>query len=401
MRAYGACAPRTRNRSLSRRLLAVTAVLIVTAGLCVPAASASRFLQHGIFDDAQILYGNPDKTFPMLATLKTKLVRVNLVWGGSNGVAKRRPANPTDPNDRAYDWSAYDRTVNYAAQYGMKVVFSIIGTPPWANSAAGVNVAPRNMLDLRNFATAAARRYGGRFRAPDGRGLPAVRHWLAWNEPNNPAFLRPQYKRLGGKWVVQSAVDYAKMCNAIYRGISVTTLGASKVACGVTGPRGNNNPNSSRPALSPLAFLRAMKKAGATRFDAYAHHPYYGRPSETPSTPPPPGIHGNDATAVTLGNLNLLIREVTRLYGNKRIWITEYGYQTNPPDRVFGVTPARQAQFLTQAFAIARRHPRIDMLLWFLLRDETRVLVREGWQSGLLSSDGRKKPSFAAFQRLR
>ena len=181
---------------MSRRLLAVSAVFIVTAGLCVPAASASRFLQHGIFDDAQILYGNPDKTFPMLATLKTKLVRVNLVWGGTNGVAKRRPANPTNPNDRAYDWSAYDRTVNYAAQYGMKVVFSIIGTPPWANSAAGVNVAPRNMRDLQHFATAAARRYGGRFRAPDGRGLPAVRHWIAWNEPNNPAFLRPQYKRV-------------------------------------------------------------------------------------------------------------------------------------------------------------------------------------------------------------
>ena len=386
---------------MSRRLLAVSAVFIVTAGLCVPAASASRFLQHGIFDDAQILYGNPDKTFPMLATLKTKLVRVNLVWGGSNGVAKRRPANPTNPNDRAYDWSAYDRTVNYAAQYGMKVVFSIIGTPPWANSAAGVNVAPRNMRDLQHFATAAARRYGGRFRAPDGRGLPAVRHWIAWNEPNNPAFLRPQYKRVAGKWVVQSAVDYAKMCNAIYRGISVTTLGASKVACGVTGPRGNNNPNSSRPALSPLAFLRAMKKAGATRFDAYAHHPYYGTPRETPSTPPPPGIHGNDATAITLGNMSLLIREVTRLYGNKRIWITEYGYQTNPPDRIFGVTPARQAQYLTQAYGIAKRSPRIDMLLWFLLRDETRVLVREGWQSGLLYSGGRRKPSFVAFQRLR
>ena len=87
-----------------------------------------------------------------------------------------------------------------------------------------------------------------------------------------------------------------------------------------------------------------MKKAGAKGFDAYAHHPYYGAPRETPSTPPPPGIHGNAATAITLGNFNLLVNEVTRLYGNKRIWITEYGYQTNPPDRVFGVSWANQAQ---------------------------------------------------------
>ena len=374
--------------------------MAAAALLAVPSASASRFLQHGIFDDAQILYGNPDQTFPVLKQLRTKLIRVNLVWGGANGVAKRRPANPANPNDRAYDWSAYDRTVNYAAQYGIKVVFSIIGTPPWANGAAGVNVAPRSALDLQRFATAAARRYGGQFAAPDGRLLPPVRHWLAWNEPNNPAFLRPQYRKVGGRYVAQSPIDYAKICNAIYRGVSVTTLGASKVACGVTGPRGNNEPTSARPALSPLAFLRGMKKAGAARFDAYAHHPYYGSPQETPASPPPPGKRGVAPTAVTLGNIGVLIKEVTRLYGNKRIWVTEYGYQTNPPDPIFGVSPALQARYLTQAYGIMKKHPRIDMMLWFLLRDERRARLQEGWQSGLVTETGARKPAFAAFQRL-
>ena len=91
---------------------------------------------------------------------------------------------------------------------------------------------------------------------------------------------------------------------------------------------------------------------------------------------------------------------MTKLYGNKRIWITEYGYQTNPPDPIFGVTPARQAAYVTEAFGIARRHPRIDMMLWFLLRDETRARIEEGWQSGFITAEGRRKPSFAAFQRL-
>jgi hypothetical protein len=385
---------------LSRRLLAVAAAVVATAGLCVPAAGASRFMQLGLFDDAEFNYGNPDRVFPMLKQLNTQLIRVSLVWGGPNGVAKRRPTNPMNPNDPAYDWSVYDRTVHYASQYGMKVVFSIIGTPPWANAAAGVNVIPRRSLDLERFATAAARRYSGTFEAKDGRVLPAVRQWLAWSEPNNPAFLRPQFRNVRGKVVIQSAIDYAKICNAIVKGIRKTTIGASKVACGVTGPRGNNNPNSTRPAVSPLPFLRAMKKAGAKGFDAYAHHPYYGAPRETPSTPPPPGIHGNAATAITLGNINLLIREVTRLYGSKRIWITEYGYQTNPPDRIFGVSRANQAKYLTQAYGIAKRHPRIDMFLWFLLRDERR-LTDEGWQSGLLTASGAKKPAFAAFQKLR
>ena len=367
--------------------------------LVVPSASASRFLQHGIFDDTQLNYGNPDQVFPLLKELRTQVVRVNLVWGGPNGVATRRPVNPMNPNDPAYDWSVYDRTVSYATANGMKVVFSILGTPPWANSARGVNVVPRNILDLERFATAAARRYSGTFKAPDGRTLPAVRQWLAWNEPNNPAFLRPQYRKVAGTAVIQSAIDYAKICNAVVKGVRKTTVGSSKVACGVTGPRGNNNPNSSRPAVAPVAFLRAMKKAGATGFDAYAHHPYYGAPRETPSTPPPPGIHGNAPTAVTLGNINVLVKELTRLYGNKRIWITEYGYQTNPPDTIFGVSYANQARYLTQAYGIARKHPRIDMFLWFLLRDERRG--GEGWQSGLLTASGARKPAFAAFQKLR
>ncbi|MBA3348705.1 MAG: hypothetical protein H0T13_09115 [Actinobacteria bacterium] len=247
------------------RAFLVVAALVATAAVCVPAASASRFLQHGIFDDASIHYGDPDQVFPQLKTLRTQLIRINLIWGGVNGVAKRRPVRPTNPDDPAYDWSPYDRTVNYAAQYGMKVVFSIIGTPPWANKAAGVNVAPTNALDLQRFAAAAALRYSGTWKAADGRNLPPVRSWLAWNEPNNPVFLRPQYRRVGGKFVMQGAKDYARICNAVVKGVRTTSIGASKVACGVTGPRGNNNPGAARASTSPLAFLRAMKTAGASR----------------------------------------------------------------------------------------------------------------------------------------
>jgi hypothetical protein len=100
---------------------------------------------------------------------------------------------------------------------------------------------------------------------------------------------------------------------------------------------------------------------------------------------------------VRLGNLDVLVSELDRLYGTRvRIWITEYGYQTNPTDPIFGVTWSKQAAYLTQAVAIARRHPRIDMFLWFLLLDEERL---GGWQSGLVAFDGRRKPSFNAFRR--
>jgi hypothetical protein len=355
-------------------------------------------MRVGIYDEAQTLYGPVDQTFALMKQLHVQEVRLNLYWGGRYGVAKTRPARATDPADPAYDWDLYDRTVFLAAASGVHVIFSIYGTPAWANGGGAANAAPlRPGTDLRNFAYAAAKRYSGSYRAGDGRAIPAVRDWLAWNEPNNPIFLAPQYRKTGGGWVIQSAVDYAKICNAVYSGVHGTFLAAERVGCGVTAPRGNNDPSSSRPSVSPLAFIRAAKRAGLKTFDAWAHHPYYAGPSDQPTTKPV-SAKGLPATAVTLGNIGDLIREVTRLYGNKRIWITEYGYQTNPPDALFGVTYAKQAAYLTQAFAIARKNPRIDMMLWFLLRDEPTL---SGWQSGLITNGGAKKPSFAAFQHLR
>jgi hypothetical protein len=349
----------------------------------------------GIYDEAQTLYGPIPQTFALLQQLHVQEIRLNLYWGGRFGVAHKRPARATDPADPAYDWTLYDRTVEAAAQAGIHVLFSVYGTPTWANGGKAQNVAPTRGTDLRNFAVAAATRYSGSYLVA-GKAIPAVREWTAWNEPNNPIFLTPQYRKTAAGWVIQSAVDYAKICNAVYSGIHATPYANERVACGVTAPRGNNDPSSSRPSVSPIAFLRAAKKAGLKTFDAWAHHPYYAGPTDQPTTKPVTA-KGAPATAVTLGNIGDLIAAVTQLYGNKRIWITEYGYQTNPPDTLFGVSWAKQAQYLTQAFAIARKNPRIDMMLWFLLKDEPSL---SGWQSGLITVDGRKKPAFAAFMKM-
>ena len=375
---------------------ALAALAVAAAAFLAPGAAASPSLRVGIFDDGVVLYGEPDLVFPQLQKTGTQLLRVNLWWSGPGiSVATRKPKRPADPSDPAYNWDTYDRTVRFSIVSGIVPVFSIIGTPPWANAAKGWNVAPTNARDLRLFAAAAQKRYSGTFVNADGITLPRVSLWMAWNEPNNPVFLKPQFRRTGKTWAIQSGGDYAKICNAVVQGVK-SVQRSSKVACGATGPRGNNNPNSSRPSVSPIPFLRAMKAGGAKGFDAFAHHPYYGSPAETPSTPPPPGRKGQPPTAVTLGNIDVLIKEIDRLYGKRmRIWVTEYGYQTYPPDRIFGVTLSKQAKYLTQAVAIARAHPRIDMFLWFLLRDEERL---GGWQSGLTTFDDKRKPAFNAFR---
>jgi hypothetical protein len=387
-------------KRLALILAAVVAAAVVAVATADPAPSSNsgtyRTLRSGtlvgFYDDEQV-YGRTTWAFRQLTSLRAGIVRITIDW---SSVAKRRPARPADPADRAYNWTAVDHVVSRAAQSKVRVLATIYGTPRWAGRAK--NRLPRRVTDLRLFAFAAAKRYSGSYRVKavenePQRVLPAIRHWLVWNEPNNPVFLKPQWKLYRGKWRPQSAFDYARLCRAVWAGVHATRLPAEKVACGATGPRGNDAPRSSRPSTSPLVFLTWLRRAGLKRFDAYAHHPYYTSRLERPTTVP------RSKKTVTLGNIGVLIARLDRLYGGRRrLWITEYGYQTRPPDRYFGVRYASQARYVHEAFAVARKTRRIDMLVWFLIRDERRL---SGWQSGVVSLRGKRKPAFRAFQKLR
>jgi hypothetical protein len=379
-----------------RRVALILLLVLTAATVAVSAASSARDrtqasrIAVGFYDDEQV-FGRTAWAFQQLKSLKAGVVRITIDW---SAVAKKRPATPSDPTDPAYDWSAVDAVVSEAAKNKIRVLAAIYGTPRWAGPAK--NRLPRRITDLRLFAFAAATRYSGVFELTEGdqtRMLPSIRSWLAWNEPNNPVFLKPQWKMVKRTWRPQSAFDYAKICTAIYSGVHSTGLSNQKVACGATGPRGNDAPRSSRASTSPLVFLQWLRRAGLRRFDAYAHHPYYGSRLEKPTTVP------KSKKAVTLGNISVLIKQLNRSYGrSKRLWITEYGYQTRPPDRLFGVPYALQARYVHQAVALAKKTRRIDMFVWFLIRDERRL---SGWQSGVVTASGKRKPAFRAFQTLK
>ena len=413
---------------MSKRIALIAAAGVAAAGLAVQAAGAtakpasanakhtvvrSPHMLIGINDEQEALYGDPFLAFQNLTKLRTQVLRVNMYWGGNKwAVANTQPTDATDPGDPAYNWALYDRLVMYATNDDIKVVFSIVGTPRWANGGQSPSHAPTNMLALQNFAYAAAERYSGYWTPPswqyqptlgiDGtQPLPVENLWTAWNEPNNPVFLVPQYKRVKGKWAVQSAITYAKICNAVYKGVHSVLISPAKgvvpgekVACGVTDPKGNDGPTSTRPSVDPLTFLTAAKKAGMGPFDAYAHNPYASAGTESPSYVP----KGRTARRIQLGNLPVLMALLHKYYGNKHLWITEYGYQTNPPDKtIFATTWTRQAQYMKQAVTLARSMPRIDMFIWYLLRDEPR---KTGWHSGLETAAGKHKPSWNAFVTL-
>ena len=148
----------TRRRLGLLAAVLAAALLGATAGL----AHGSRYLRIGIYDEAQTLYGPIPQTFSQLGQLHVQEIRENVYWGGNYGVAQKRPADARDPNDPAYHWDLYDRTVEYAQQYGIHVLFSIYATPTWESGNTSKNVAPKNPNDLRDFAYAAAKRYSGR-----------------------------------------------------------------------------------------------------------------------------------------------------------------------------------------------------------------------------------------------
>jgi hypothetical protein len=142
--------------------------------------------------------------------------------------------------------------------------------------------------------------------------------------------------------------------------------------------------------VSPVDWIAGMAKAHA-RLDAYAHNPYPLRPGETPMS------GGCDhCETITMATLPRLLRDVQKAFGvHTRIWLTEYGYQTNPPDKLLGVSYATQAKYASEAALCAYEAPRVDVLIHYLLKDEPDPAR---WQSGVYSATGRAKPALQALR---
>ena len=105
-------------------------------------------------------------------------------------------------------------------------------------------------------------------------------------------------------------------------------------------------------------------------------------------------------TIANLGRLTTALDRIFRSYGSARrmpLYLTEYGYQTNPPDPL-GVSFARQAAYLNESEYIAWKNPRVKTLSQFLLVDDDPA-VPASFQSGLLAREGRvPKPAFDAYR---
>jgi hypothetical protein len=333
-----------------RRLALVVVWAAAAAAVFAPASGASPAVKFGIQDDAWLQFGpgTLDDRLTILDGLGIDVYRYTLHW------------DQIQPAKGVYRWGFADQALKGLRAHGIAPVVTLYGTPRWANGGRSPSVAPKTGATFATFARAAARRY------------PFVRYWTIWNEPNQRASLNPASPR----------VYVTKLLNPGYAAIHSAARGA-KVAGGVTAPRGNTG------GVSPLAWVKGMRAAHA-RLDAYAHHPYPSRPgAESPSS----GAC-RSCSVITMANLQRLIALVGKEFGRKPIWLTEYAYQTNPPDRFLGVSRTLQARYIGESAYRAYALPHVEMLIHFLVRDEPNVAR---WQSGLFDRYGVAKPAASAF----
>jgi hypothetical protein len=84
-----------------------------------------------------------------------------------------------------------------------------------------------------------------------------------------------------------------------------------------------------------------------------------------------------------------------------RLWLSEFNISSDRANRAFSffVTRPEQAVWVTDAYAIAKRQ-KVAGLGWYGLYDEP-ASVKNGFTFGLLQADGRAKPAYDAFRRVR
>ena len=395
-------------------------------------APPTRHLEVTVQDDALMLHSSPaqvGRTARTLRNIGADRLRVTAGWSAlaPSPRARRKPAfDATDSATYpAEGFRRLDTAVKAAKAAGIDVQIDIaFWAPRWAvRRATGGGDRQRwapNHVEFARFARAVAGRYSGAVADPTSprRRLPAVRLWTTWNEPNHSAFLLPQWQRTRrGGWRPSSPHVYRRLHEAAYDQIKAVSSD-NQVLLGGLAAFGAKSPGVSR-GMDPLPFTRALacvddrleplrvpecRGFRALRADGFAIHPY--------SPTGAPDVSNPDPDTAQIADLERLSGLLGELHGRGRIssplplYVTEYGYETNPPDPTRGVPLDVQARWHGLATFLAWQRPDTRMFAQFLLRDlgpDPRHPAGSpkrwrDYQTGLLTHRGDEKPSLQAFK---
>jgi hypothetical protein len=371
--------------------------LIVISLLCLlafPVAAEASPRQVMSFEAPSELldYSRVDVTLGEIRAFGVTRIRQLVYWQtfAPRPNSKKQPRfNLANPDAYpAGTWSRLDQLVASAKAKGIKVMLTPTGpVPKWATAKKKDNVTRPSPKLFGQWVTALARRYGD-----------SVDMWSIWNEPNQPQFLLPQYRK--GK--PYSPVLYRGLYRAAYNAIrSVAANRKDKILIGETSPRGNVH------IVHPLRFLRGIaclndrykktRKCSRLKADGYAHHAYTTRTG--PRFDPP------DKNDVTIGVISRLVRALDKAGAHgaipkrMKIYLTEFGIQSFP-DKISGVPLERQPAYYAIAEHIAYVNSRVAMISQYLMRDDaprSQGYRYRGFESGLRRTNGRKKPAYKAF----
>ena len=401
---------------LRRSALALLVACLV-AGIAPPHSASA--LQLGFNDGESFQWGlSPDQRAIALAHAQSagaSLIRLSVNWNGVDLEPPQSSAQARDPNWDGYRWGALDTQVRAVVAAGMEplvVADGLQSVPGWfegpgrpePSDAARPGTWRPNATAFGDFGYALATRYSGSF-THDGAVLPRVRYFQAYNEPNLPEYLSPQ-------WVGTSPASpdaYRAMLNSFYDGVKAVHPDDVVVSAALA-PYGD--PPVGR-RLPPLYFARRLlcidgdvrlraRHCPPVKFDVFSYNAY---PFEDPRLP----AGTRDNVRLTADDYQHLLRmaaaagTITRSQA-RNVWVTELGWDVEPafdPPPWRPVTPDVQARFLATALALLWRD-RVGAVFWFNLRDyETITNFTTG--SGLFrwSPDVRTdqpKPAYTAFR---
>ena len=381
------------------RRIGVLIPIVVLLGL--PAAARADSHQRVLFEAPRELRSDDAalraRTLTEIADLGANWLRVVLYWRdvapGSD--ARARPQfDERAPS--SYDWTRYDRMLREADAGHFRVLVTISGpVPRWATRGSRDHVTRPSATRFGRFTEAVARRYGDIADA-----------FAIWNEPNHPAFLKPQWTGRRGHRRATSATLYRRLFQKGAAGLARGGAGRTPVLFGETAPRGTSH------VVAPITFLRTAlclsttwhKRSSCHRLaaDGYAHHAYTTR-----SGPYFVPRGRNDVTIGVLHRLNSALARAGRAHAVRQglpIWLTEFGIQS-VPDPFYGVSETTQAEYRAISERIAYENRRVVAFSQYLMRDDdpvagaTSPLERYGgFESGLRHSDGRPKRAYDAFR---
>lgn len=397
------------------RILLLAAVLAL---LAFPTAAHASSTQESIFqDDQDLLLSGSDareQALTEIGSLGADTIHSLVFWGNIAPAADQlvRPVGFDATNPAAYpagSWDALDDLVRGTTARGLGLLLSPTSPiPGWASDCQTKSIKSRsrcrpNPTQFKRFVMALGTRYSGGY-ADENQGggvLPRVARWSVWNEPNQGAWLTPQYAKKGQRVAAISPTLYRNLVKAMIKGLDDSGHGADQILLGETAPLGRKTGTLSKRPIPPLNFYKSLfclngggGCSGRLAVTGISHHPYTRGGSQRPTTASLPG----EITIASVGRLKSVLATAARKHRIKRnlpIYYTEYGFQTNPPDDTFGVSLTQQATYLNQADWMTWRDPRVKGMSQYELRDDP---VLAEFQTGLRFADGSAKPALDAYR---